>query len=174
MSVWGSTISADSRKDIKRSQSLLRCYRPYDDVLRIGERIGGAGRLRIAGRSDGEDIELIAAACGIQVVRIVPCNICDIVAVPGQGGVEKVSSSDPVVKILDLRPDHHDLVRLGIRQRRQERRVIDREDGGVGADAERQGEQNGDGQARVPGKHAEAESEVLKQSLHNRPMLLGT
>ena len=112
---------------------------------------------------------------GIDILRLILGG--EIVAATGPGAeilkgralllpVEEVSGGDAVVKILDLRPDHHDLVRLGIWQGCQERGVIDRKDGGVCADAERQSEQNGDGQAGIPGKHAKAEPEVLKESLH--------
>jgi ribosomal protein L3 len=67
---------------------------------------------------------------------------------------------------LDFRPDHHELIGLRIGQRSQERRIIDRKDGGVGTDANGQREQNSESQAGVSGQHTEAEPDVLKKILH--------
>src|ERR1017187_1164342 len=81
--------------------------------------------------------------------------------------VEKVACSDSIVKALDFRPDHHELIGLRIGHRSQERCIIDGKNGRVGADADGQREQNRERQAGVSGKHTEAEPDVLKKILHS-------
>lgn len=68
---------------------------------------------------------------------------------------------------LDFRPDHDELLGLRIRKGSEECCVIDGKDGGVGADADGKCEQNGEGQTEVSSQHTEAETDVLKKSLHS-------
>ena len=62
-------------------------------------------------------------------------------------------------------PDDHELLGVGIRERPKQDGVDDREDGGVGADAE--GERyDGDGsEAGVFEEHAGAVTEVMQQGI---------
>src|SRR5665213_446818 len=81
--------------------------------------------------------------------------------------VEEVACGNAIVIGLDFGPDHYELIGLRIRQRSQKRCIIDREDGGIGAYADGQREQNSEGQAAIAGQHTEAEPDVLKKSLHS-------
>ena len=51
--------------------------------------------------------------------------------------------------------------RVGDSQRRQQGRAHQAEDGGVGADAQRQGEQGDRGESGVVGQNAQAEAQVV-------------
>ena len=81
----------------------------------------------------GGDVEL-AAAPGIQVLK------SGALPLP----VGEVARRDRVVVGLDLRPDHDQLVRLRIGHGSEQRGVVDGEDSRIGADAEREGQQDGE------------------------------
>ena len=80
--------------------------------------------------------------------------------------VRVVACRNSVVEVLDLRPHHHQLVRVRIRQRRQQRRIVHREDRRVRADPQRQRQQHREGHARIPSQHPQTESKVPPQRLH--------
>src|SRR6185312_3337210 len=83
--------------------------------------------------------------------------------------VEEVSGGDAVVAAVDLRPNHNDAVGLVVREGREERGVDDAEDGGIGANAEREGEDGDGGEARVFEEKAKAEDEVAPAIAHGSP-----
>ena len=60
-------------------------------------------------------------------------------------------------------PDHDDLVRILIRQRPEQHRLHEREDGGVGANAERQRAYRGDGEDGRLSQQAEGVPQVGKE-----------
>ena len=66
---------------------------------------------------------------------------------------------------LKLGPDVHQLVGLGIRQWRQQRRVGHGEDRRVRADAKRQRENCDGREARTLAKHSYRETKILQQSV---------
>ena len=57
-------------------------------------------------------------------------------------------------------------IRIGKRDRLQQDGVDDREDGGVGADAERQRGHGGQGEARALAEHAERVPEIFQKRFH--------
>ena len=57
----------------------------------------------------------------------------------------------------------------GVWQRPKQHRSDDREDGGVGADAERQRQEGGDREGPVLPEEPEREDEILPQSVHSWP-----
>jgi len=63
----------------------------------------------------------------------------------------------------------HELLRGGHRQRADDEGVEQAEDGGVGADSERQGQNGGGRESGVLAQHAQRVSEVLEESLQGRP-----
>ncbi len=65
-----------------------------------------------------------------------------------------------------LAPGEDDALGVRIRERLEEHSVDDAEDGGAGADAEREGEYGDDGEARRFREHSQAILQVLKQRLH--------
>ena len=76
------------------------------------------------------------------------------------------------MEALDLRPHHHQLLRVGIGQRLQQRCVIDSEDCGVRTHAERQRQQNRERQPRILEQHTDAEAKVAEQILHECTSLM--
>ncbi len=84
---------------------------------------------------------------------------------------ERARGADVPV-VLDARPDHDELIRLGIRQRREQRRVDHAEDGGVGGDAQREGQHGDGGEAGVPAQHPHAVSRI-SQHVHGASRALG-
>ncbi len=80
--------------------------------------------------------------------------------------VEEVAGGDAVAVVLNLGPDHDDAVGFVVGQRGEERGVDDAEDGGVGADAESEGEDSDRGEAGVFPEEAEAEDEVAPAVAH--------
>ena len=74
--------------------------------------------------------------------------------------VDIVAGRRDVAEALHPRPDHDELVRIGIGHRREQRAVDDAEDGRIGADSEREG-QDGDRREAGPAQQeAEAEHHV--------------
>jgi len=69
-------------------------------------------------------------------------------------------------------PRHHQPAGVAERRRLEQRRVDDAEDRGVAADAERQGEHGGKGEAGLPGEAAGGEAEVLDHVSHRALMWL--
>ena len=63
------------------------------------------------------------------------------------------------------RPEHHEPRRIGVRQRRDERGVEDREDRGVRADAERERRHRDDRESRTAAQHAEGVAEILPEGV---------
>src|SRR5579884_1257703 len=64
-------------------------------------------------------------------------------------------------KIVEV--DGHQAVSLGVWQRAQQKRVDGAEDGGVGADAERESQDGGEGESGGAGQQAQAEAKVLDE-----------
>ena len=60
-------------------------------------------------------------------------------------------------------PDHDDLVRILVRQRPEQHRLHEREDGGVGANAERQRAYRGDGEDGRLSQQADGVPQVGKE-----------
>ena len=63
-------------------------------------------------------------------------------------------------------PDQHAAIRFGIRQRGQQHGADHAEDGRGRADAQRQGDEGGDGEPGAPPQAAQAGPEVLQQGVH--------
>ena len=85
--------------------------------------------------------------------------------------VEEVRRRDRTVQPSFARPllgDRHHPIRVGIRQRSPQHRVDNAEDGGVGADAERQRHQRDNREARLADEHPQAEPDVLLQRFPHR------
>ena len=55
---------------------------------------------------------------------------------------------------------------FGVRQRADEHAVDDAEDRGVGADAERHGQDDGGGEAAIPGQPPERRAHILHHAVH--------
>ena len=80
--------------------------------------------------------------------------------------VLEVLRRDPVAIVLNLRPDHDQLIGLGIRHGRKQRGIDHGEDGGVGADAEGQRKHSCDGEARRLAQLPQRVAQILKNRLH--------
>ncbi len=68
--------------------------------------------------------------------------------------------------------ERDEALRLRVRQRPQQHGVDDGEDGGVGADAERQRDKRGGREPRGPPQHPEAVPDILRQRLEHREAAL--
>ena len=65
-----------------------------------------------------------------------------------------------------LRPHHGDAIGVAVRQVAQHDRAQDTEDGGVGADAERQRQHGDGGEAGAASERAEGELQILEEGRH--------
>ena len=63
-------------------------------------------------------------------------------------------------------PENNQLLRIRVRQRAKEYSVDNREDGGVGADAESESEDGDEGEAGALAEHARGVADVLEEGLH--------
>ena len=70
---------------------------------------------------------------------------------------------------LQVAPDHHESIRVAVRQRPQQHAVDDGKDGGVGTDAEREGEQHDDREPGIPAQGAEGITHVGRDQLRPQP-----
>ena len=74
-------------------------------------------------------------------------------------GDELLGDAGPAVAVLEP----HQPIRLGIGQRPEERRVDHREHGDVGADAERQRQDRGEGESRLADEQPQGVTDVMKE-----------
>ena len=118
-------------------------------------------------RGDHEAVDALGLAGAGEVVILM--------TVHGDGGeafglalpVEEVEIVDGRLVLAGVFPvDGDELAGVRVRQRIQEHAVDDGEERGVGADAERQGEDGDDAKRRRLEEHAEGEAKVLKQGDH--------
>ena len=72
-------------------------------------------------------------------------------------------------RTLQVAPDHHESIRVAVRKRPQQHAVDDGKDGGVGTDAEREGEQHDDREPRIPAQGAEGITHVGGDQLRPQP-----
>ena len=80
--------------------------------------------------------------------------------------IEEVPAAVHVAITVHLGPDHDDAVGLVVGQRGQQRSVNDAEDGGVGANAEREGENGDRREAGIFPEQTQAEKEVAPAISH--------
>ena len=83
------------------------------------------------------------------------------VEVFGRGDPEVAQSA--VGEVGEFGEDAHQPVGVGVGELAQEHRVDHAEDGGGGADSERQAEHGRGGEAGIPGQHAQAVAEILRE-----------
>jgi len=120
---------------------------------------------------DGVDALWIAAGLGQRQLRIPPRR--GFVEHLRQAAiVDEVDRRNPLVRqplaVVGL-PHRCQAIGIGIRQRAQNHAVEDAENGRGRADAQRERQHRGDGEARRAAQQAPAEADVLKQCIHGVP-----
>ena len=125
----------------------------FDNFVEIAGRHEGA--LDALGAFAGGDIEISVAggAHGLED---------GIFALP----LEEIAGGGDVAFTGDFRPDDHELAGMRVGERGEQRGVDDAEDGGIGADAESQGEHGDRGEAGIFAEEAEAKAKVAQQVGH--------
>ncbi len=123
--------AADLRSDTEQRKQAGRDHRPFDAL-----------RTTVAGEVESQRVvrgELLEGVAPIAIVHVLA------------GGRRDLVDSGP----MQIAPDHHQPVRVPIRQRAQDHAIHHREDRGVGADAESEREEHHRGEALVLAQRAE-------------------
>ena len=127
-------------------------------------------REEVAARLDRVDAQRILPRLGDVDLRIPPAG--GVLEDMGQAAiVVERHRRDALVRqrLADVGvPHHREAIRVGIRQRPQHDPIEHREDGGGGADAERQRQHGRNGESRRAAQQPEAEADILQQSIHAR------
>jgi hypothetical protein len=117
-------------------------------------------------RRHGVTHELLRLALADQVHRLAADGGHAVEGAPLLQEVGELGGRDGSVlepRLLVAVPDHHDALGVAVRQRLQEHRFDDAEDGRVGADAHRQRDQRDGGEQGIVAQQAQGEPRVLPQ-----------
>ena len=183
--VYGRLFSVSDVPTIAGSEANRRCHRPVAEDDRHGTVPGSLLGIEAPAerRLDAEDLEEIAADRHATEALGLPLAAQQVVANTIEREVaghprERPGTITQIHHVPDLRRlpretagvavgDPHQPGRLGKRQRTEQQRIDDAEDGGTGADAEPGDEHDEDGEPGVAPERAEGVAQVLKKRVES-------